>query len=82
MLYSNFNSLKNNKEKLSLIDNTIKEQCQLGIIEKINNVYDYLNNHPECSFLPNMPIFNLQRESIDVELCFLLIYVKENKINV
>jgi hypothetical protein len=57
ILASNLEKLKNSPEKLELIEKVVKEQESLGIIEKISNLYEYIENSPSVSFLAHMPVF-------------------------
>ena len=70
ILYSNQKKLQKD-EKIKLYDNVFKEQESLGIIERINNVNAYINSHPDCSFLPHMGIFKLNRETNKVRVVYL-----------
>ena len=48
-----------------------KEQEQLGIVERIEDVKSYLENYPNCSFLPQMGIFKMNRETTKVRIVYL-----------
>ena len=69
------NSLKlkmsNNKDRLIQINDVFKQQEETGIIEKINNVEDFMQEHPNYSFLPYMGIFKPERETTKTRIVFL-----------
>ena len=71
VLNSNFKKLSNKPDLLKLMDNSIKESASLGIIEKVPNIEQFLNENVTCSFLPHMPIFKLNRESTKCRIVFL-----------
>ena len=71
ILNSNLKKLNKNREHLELMNQTIKDQVKAGIIERIENLDDYLVDHPEHSFLPHMGIFKLDRETTKCRIVFL-----------
>ena len=71
ILTSNLKKLNKNREHLELMNQTIKDQVKAGIIERIENLEDYLVDHPEHSFLPHMGIFKLDRETTKCRIVFL-----------
>ena len=71
ILHSNFRKLKNKPEALSNVDNYVREQVELGFIEKIENLPDYLNENPNHSFLAHMAIFKPEKESTKTRVVFL-----------
>ena len=71
VLQSNFRKLKKNKLHLHLMDDAIKEQEELGIIQRIPNLDQYMNEHPEHSFLPHMGVFKLDRDTTKCRVVFL-----------
>lgn len=62
---------KDGGQKLDLIDQTFREQEESGIIERIDNLEEYLNEHPGSSFLPHMPIFKFGRDTTKCRVVFL-----------
>ena len=70
ILYSNLKKLKTG-DKLQMYDKVFKEQEEMGIIERIEDVYGYMKSHPNCSFLPHMGIFKLNRETTKVRIVYL-----------
>ena len=70
ILKSNFNKLKKN-DHLMLYDQVFKEQEQLGIIERIEDIDSFMDSNPDCSFLPHMGIFKLKNETTKVRIVYL-----------
>ncbi|XP_068234742.1 uncharacterized protein [Palaemon carinicauda] len=71
VLKSNLKKLRKNELHLHLMDDAIKEQEQLGIIQRIPNLDQYMEEHPEHSFLPHMGVFKLNRETTKCRVVFL-----------
>ena len=71
ILKSNLSKLKNKSEQVQMIDDVFREQQQLGIIERIDDIYSFMNDHPEASFLPHMPVFRLDRDTTKCRVVFL-----------
>ena len=63
ILKTNLKKLERNPEKLAMYDGVIKEQAEAGIIEKIENLPEYLKEHPNSSFLPHMGVFRPENET-------------------
>ena len=63
ILESSFQRVKNDKEKSNFLDQLFKEQERLGILERIDNLNQFLVHHPECNFLPHMGVFKLDRST-------------------
>ena len=70
ILRSNFNKLKKN-DNIMLYDQVFKEQEQLGIIERIEDVDHFIRDNPDCSFLPHMGIFRMKNETTKVRIVYL-----------
>ena len=81
ILESNFKKLQQSPEKLKLYDDVFKEQEKLGIIEKVENVRDFIKIHPEASFMPHMGVFKMQRETTKCRVVFLSNLCETSKIN-
>ena len=62
---------KSDSRKLKLTDQTIKEQLESGIIERVDNLDRYLSENPGYSFLPHMSIFKWDRETTKCRIVFL-----------
>ena len=71
ILRSTINKLKQNPDLLKLYDNVFVEQKKLGIIEKVENLEKFMEDHPECSFMPHMGVFKLNRETSKCRVVFL-----------
>ena len=71
ILKSNLKKFQKNPEHLKLADNVFKEQLELGIIEKIPNMNQFLNEHPESSFLAHMCVFKLDRATTKCRVVYL-----------
>ena len=71
ILFSNLRRYKTKPECLQLIDNVIREQTQMGIIEQIPDLNSFLDEHPECSFLPHMGVFKMNRETTKCRVVYL-----------
>ena len=71
VLKSNLKKLQKNRDKLHLVDQTIKEQLKSGIIKKVEHLYKYLCENPGYSFLPHMSIFKPDRETTKCRIVFL-----------
>ena len=54
-----------------MYDDVFREQLELGVIEKIDNLEQFLQEHPECSFLPHMGVFKMSSESTKCRVVFL-----------
>ena len=71
ILKSNLRKLRKNPLHLQLMNEVIKEQEKEGIIERIENLDQFLQEHPESSFLPHMGVFKLSRETTKCRVVFL-----------
>ena len=71
ILNSNLKKLKGKPDQLKLMDESFKEQERLGIIERIDNLEQFLREHPEHSFLPHMGVFKLDRETTKCRVVYL-----------
>jgi len=69
VLKSSMNKL--NSEQLQMIDDTFNKQANTGIVERIENLDQYLCDNPSFSFLSHMPIFRPDHESTKVRVVFL-----------
>ena len=71
ILKFNLKKLSKNKEYLQLMDDNVKEQIKLGFIEKVDNLEQFLQEHPQHSFLPHMGVFSLDHQSTKCRIVFL-----------
>ena len=53
------------------MDKNIKELESLGIIEKVTNLPQFMEDNPTCSFLSRMPIFKSDKETTKCRIVFL-----------
>ena len=72
ILKSNFKKLsKNSNEYLKMVDQTFREQTEMGIIERIDNLDQFLEENPSHSFLAHMGVFKPDRETTKCRVVFL-----------
>ena len=71
VLVSNLKKFGKDPEKLRLIDENIKDLEQEGVIEKINNLEEYMKLNPSCSFLAHNSIFKPSNETTKTRTVFL-----------
>ena len=79
VLHSNIKKFSKNESKLNLINANILELQSAGIIEKLDNVHDFIASNPTCSFLAFMPIFKLDKQTTKCRLVFLSNLSEKNK---
>ena len=77
ILYSNLDKLKRNGV-LSMYDDVLKEQEQMGIIERIEDVDRFRLDHPKCSFLPHMGVVKMNRDTTKVRIVYLANLCEKN----
>ena len=80
ILKSNFKKLKNDSFRVQMYDEVIKEQVKLGVIEKIPDLTQFLNENPTASFLPHMGIFRMNKETTKCRVVFLSNLAENNRI--
>ena len=71
VLKSNLNKLRKKPDYLKLMDESFKDQEKLGIIERIDNLDQFLEEHPEHSFMPHMGVFKLDRATSKCRVVYL-----------
>ena len=71
ILSSTHKKLQKDPTKLAMYDAVFKEQLDMGIIEKICDVDEYLKLHPECSFMSHMGVFRMEHDSTKCRVVFL-----------
>ena len=71
ILKLNFKKYGKKGDALKLIDDAFKEHEQLGIIEKVPNLEQFLEDNPQYSFLPHMTVFKMDRETTKCRNVFL-----------
>ena len=80
ILKSNFKKLQKNGN-LELVDQTFRDQLDAGIIERIENLDQFLEEHPEHSFLPHMSIVKLDRDTTKCRVVFLSNLCELDRVN-
>ena len=68
---SNFRKYYKDGKSILMIDEVFKEQERLGIIKKMENLPKFLEEHPNYSFIPHMPIFRMDKETSKCRNVFL-----------
>lgn len=81
ILFSTLKKLKDDKIKLDMYDSVFKEQEKLGVIERIPNLENFMELHPECSFLPHMSVYRMGHESTKCRVVFLSNLAEKSKTN-
>ena len=71
ILKSNFRKYSKQKDTFLIIDSVFREQEALGIIERIDNPEQYLQENPQYSFLPHMPVFRPDHDTTKCRNVFL-----------
>ena len=71
ILDSNMTKLSKRENCLEMYDKVVRDQLDEGIIEKIEDLSSYLREHPNCSFMPHMGVFKLERQSSKCRIVFL-----------
>ena len=71
ILKSNLKKLSKNDEFLKLMDENIKTQAAQNLIERIDNLDRFCEEHPEYSFLPQIGIIKLDRSTTKCRMVFL-----------
>ena len=71
LLQTNLEKLRKDPVKIKMYNDVIKEQLDMEIIEKIDNLDQFLLEHPEASFLPHQGIFRLSNETTKCRIVFL-----------
>ena len=71
ILNSTVSKLRKEPEKLEMVDQVIKDQLQKGVIEKIENLDDFIKNTPGHSFLAHQPIFKMSHQSTKARIVYL-----------
>ena len=80
ILKSNFDKLNKSSDKLTMYNAVFKEQENLGIIEKIVDVDEFIQSNPDCCFLPHMGVFRMNRDTTKCRVVFLS-NLSENYLN-
>ena len=71
ILQSCLKKLTKDKERLLMVDNVFREQQDIGIISRIDDLESFIETHPKSSFLGHMPIFKMNNESTKCRVVYL-----------
>ena len=71
VLMSNLKKLRKHPEYLQMTNDVFVEQEQLGIIERIPNLNQFLEEHPSHSFLPHMSVLRPDHASTKCRVVYL-----------
>ena len=71
VLESNAKKLKKKPSYFSLMDESFKEQVELGILERIPDVEMFRQENPKCSFLAHMGVFKPNRDTTKCRVVYL-----------
>ena len=71
ILRSQLKKLSADPSKLILMERTIKEFEELGLIQKVDNIDDFVKLNPTCSFLGFQPIFKMDKVTSKCRLVYL-----------
>ena len=70
ILSSNLQKLKS-KDQLLQYDRVFREQEEMGIVQRIDDVDLYREQYKDCSFLPHMGIFRENKETTKLRIVYL-----------
>ena len=71
ILFSNKRRLDKTPGHLLMVDEVIREQEKVGVIERIEDLSKFLADKPDCSFLAHMAVFRLNRDTTKVRVVYL-----------
>ena len=71
VLESNLKVLQKDDIKLKMYNQVIKDQEELGVIERIDDIQQFLDEHPEASFLAHSAVFRMSHDSTKCRIVFL-----------
>ena len=71
VLKSNLKKLSKNPENLIATDEVFKEQERENIIEKVPDLERFMEENPQCSFLPHMSVFRPHKETTKCRVVYL-----------
>ena len=79
VLNSNLKKFSSDKDKLYMIDDNIKDLESANIIEKIQDLDTFMEQHPTCSFLAHNSIFKPNKETSKVRIVFMSNLAEKSK---
>ena len=71
VLQSNLRRLNKIENGLQMTDEVFKEWQNMGVIERIPNFDQFLQENPNCSFVPHMSVFRKDKESSPCRVVYL-----------
>ena len=71
ILKGTLKNLQKKEGRLKMYDEVIKDQERQGIIEQIDDLPKFLEEHPAHSFLPHMGVFKMDRETTKCRVVYL-----------
>ena len=71
VLYSSGKKILNDHEKLYMVHNNVKELSAAGIIQKVDNLEQFMAENPTCSFLAHSYVFRPHKETTKIRMVFM-----------
>ena len=71
LLKSTYQKLAKEPLKLEMYGGVFKEQIEIGIIEEIPDLKNFIESNPKISFMPHMGVFRLTHSSTKTRVVFL-----------
>ena len=62
---------KLSQDKLLMIQSSIQEWVDDGVVEEVGDARRFISEHPDCSFLSHMGVFRMDRETTKCRVVFL-----------
>ena len=79
ILKSNLSKLGKDPEKLHLYDSVIKDQLSAGIVQRIPNLEEFMEENPDASFLAHMGVFRPDKETTKCRIVYLSNLAEKNQ---
>ena len=70
VLMSNKRKYRDRNEELFMMDAVFREQRETCIIKRVENLSKFLEEDPNYSFLPHIPVFQIDKESTKCRMFF------------
>jgi len=71
ILESNLKKLLKTSGRLEMVDSVFREQETGGVIERIENLSQFLEENPKAAFLAHMPVFRLDKDTTKCRVVYL-----------
>ena len=78
ILASNLKKLLKNQSHLDMVDQVFQDQLGMDIISPIKDLDGFRLEHKDCSFLPHMPVFKLNKLTTKCRVVLLANLVQKN----